>query len=288
MEQKNMRSLVTPEGVDLQLRLADTGARVAAFMVDLIIMILLMIGLSISLLMVAARIGGDSKDLVFVVWILGFFVIRNFYFMIFEMGPKAATPGKRLQKIRVASRNGGPLTASAVFARNAMRELEFFLPLGLLFGGGSGVDAWMHLLALVWSVIFLFFPLFNKDHLRMGDIIAGTIVVKSPKPKLSKDLSIETASDHQYIFSPAQINAYGVKELHVLENVLRNNHAKTLEQVSERIMKKIEWPDQQSYINDPKAQREFLNAYYKALRAKLESGLLFGVRRKDKFDKTDV
>jgi len=40
----------------------------------------------------------------------------------------AATPGKRILGIRVAARNGKALTAEAVFARNAMRELEVFLP----------------------------------------------------------------------------------------------------------------------------------------------------------------
>lgn len=282
---RNRRKMVTPEGVDLEVQIADSGARVAAFLIDLIVMVLMLIALTFILIFAESAMNRKSKEIVVAIWVLGFFVIRNFYFMIFEMGPKAATPGKRLKKIRVVSRDGGPLSASSVFARNAMRELEFFLPIGLIFGGGSGVDGWMHLLALVWSAVFLFFPLFNKNNLRMGDIIAGTMVVKSPRPKLSKDISTFTRDTSEFVFTPAQLDAYGVKELHVLENVLRKKNVPTIEKVCLRIMKKINWEDAESFEGQNIRQRQFLNAYYKALRAKLESGLLFGVRRKDKHDK---
>ena len=43
-----------------------------------------------------------------------------------------ATIGKRTAGIRVIARDGGPLGAGAVFARNLTRDLEFFLPLTAL------------------------------------------------------------------------------------------------------------------------------------------------------------
>ena len=30
-----------------------------------------------------------------IIWLLGFFLLRNFYFTLFEMRARAATPGKR-------------------------------------------------------------------------------------------------------------------------------------------------------------------------------------------------
>jgi uncharacterized RDD family membrane protein YckC len=59
---------------------------------------------------------------------LGFFMLRTFWFIGFELGSRAATPGKRLMGIRVVARDGGRLTADAVVARNLIRELELFLP----------------------------------------------------------------------------------------------------------------------------------------------------------------
>ncbi|MCF6275584.1 MAG: RDD family protein [Robiginitomaculum sp.] len=286
---KNVRTLVTPEGIDLRLRIADGGARVGAFTLDLTIMIVTLIAVSYALSYTTNGMGGGGEEVIVAVWMLFAFFLRNFYFMFFEMGPKAATPGKMAMKIRVANRHGGHLKANAVFARNAMRELEFFLPLSFflsaLFMMNQGVDGWLTLLGLIWSFIFLLFPLFNKDRLRAGDLIAGTWVVQSPKPFLSKDLAESPKTDGRYRFSQKQIDAYGVKELHVLENVLRKNDPKTVEEVTARIMAKIEWPDPSKTDNTNKARREFLNAYYAALRGKLETKLLFGVRREDKFDK---
>ncbi|MCF6220624.1 MAG: RDD family protein [Robiginitomaculum sp.] len=286
---KNVRTLVTPEGIDLRLRIADGGARVGAFTLDLTIMIITLIAISYALSYTAFSMNGGGEEVIVAVWVLLAFFLRNFYFMFFEMGPKAATPGKMALKIRVANRHGGHLKANAVFARNAMRELEFFLPLSFflsaLFMMNQGVDGWLTLLGLIWSFIFLLFPLFNKDRLRAGDLIAGTWVVKSPKPFLSKDLAEAPKTEGRYRFSQMQIDAYGVKELHVLENVLRKNDPKTVEEVTGRIMGKIEWPDPEKTENTNAARREFLNAYYAALRGKLETKLLFGVRREDKFDR---
>ena len=79
---------------------------------------------------------------------------------VFELGPRAATPGKRLLGIRVAARDGGRLKAEAVFARNAMREVEVFLPIGFLVAQGvDRVDGVIILLGFAWSAIFAFFPI---------------------------------------------------------------------------------------------------------------------------------
>lgn len=295
IKDRNLRSLITPEGIDLQLRLADGGARVGAFMIDIMIMILSLTALMFFLIYAIDGMKLDSgfedstgSQIAEIVWILGAFILRNFYFMFFEMGGKGATPGKRLMKIRVANRKGSHLTANAVFARNALREIEFFLPLALLFSFNEGVDGWINLLAFVWSLIFLMFPLFNKDRLRAGDLIAGTWVVNAPRLRLSKDLSAAPKTDktsHRYRFTPTHIDTYGVKELHVLENVLRQKNSDTIAEVAERIMNKLKWPDADKVMETPKEQYAFLSAYYAALRGKLETKLLFGVRREDKFDK---
>ena len=50
-----------------------------------------------------------------------------------EMGPRAATFGKRAVGLRVVARSGERLTADRVIARNLMREIEFYLPLSFLF-----------------------------------------------------------------------------------------------------------------------------------------------------------
>ena len=280
------RSLVTPEGVDLRVNIADAGQRAAAFLLDAGIIIGVLIAMSLAALFMgigAAGAGGRAGvELMYVIWLLVFFLLRNFYFTAFELSASAATPGKRAMGLRVASRDGGRLRAESVFVRNALRELEVFLPLSLLFSpsGGDGVDSWMYLLAFVWCAIFVFFPLFNRDRLRVGDLVGGTWVVRAPRRKLTRDMADESADRVAvYNFTPAQVDVYGAKELHVLESVLRQNDRKTLRAVADRIAAKIGWVRHQD-----EADRDFLAAYYAALRGRLEQRMLMGVRRRDKHD----
>jgi len=275
----DQRRLITPEGIDLQVQLADIGARIGAYVIDQIIINLGLIAAFFIIIFGGLSAGPEVAITIFV--LVNFFV-RNFYYMFFEMGPKAATPGKRISKVRVASRTQARLSANAVFARNALREIEINLPLSFLFMSGDSVDGWIAILGLLWSGIFLFFPLFNKDRLRAGDLIAGTWVVRAPKPILAKDLASEKADlDSAYTFTPEQVEAYGVHELHVLENVIRANEMQTVMDVANRIRNKIKWDKGMSEVD-----LDFLKAYYAALRGRLETRLLFGVRRKDKFDKS--
>ncbi|HYD07475.1 MAG TPA: RDD family protein, partial [Reyranella sp.] len=183
--------------------------------------------------------------------------------------------------LRVASRDGGRLTANAVVARNAMREIEVFLPLTFLFSGANEqVDAVMTLAGLAWSAVFLFFPLFNKERLRVGDFVAGTIVIKAPRRRLAPDMAESGPETGGFDFTPVQLDAYGVMELQVLEDVLRKADPKVMKAVAERIRGKIGWT-----AAAQESDRSFLNAYYTGLRRRLEQGLLFGKRRKDKHDR---
>lgn len=276
------RHLVTPEGVDLQMELADVGARIGAFAIDLIV-------ISLTLFAVAFALGSmdlyDSETAEVILILVAFF-LRSFYFTLFELGRRAATPGKMALKIRVAARGKARLSAASVFARNALREIGFFLPLAFLFGiGMGGVDGWMSLLASIWAGIFLLFPLFNKDRLRVGDLVAGTWVVRAPRPILAADLVTSDKPENEgmfakFAFTPAQIDTYGIKELHVLEDVLRATDPEVLKDVASRIRTKIDW-----VWEDGESDVAFLRAYYAALRGRLESKMLMGVRRKDKFDK---
>lgn len=276
------REFVTPEGVDLRLKIGSYGERAAAFIIDGMIIVGMLIGLTLLLAAVEWRTRMSfSGELAGAIWLLGAFLLRNFYFIGFEMRAGSATPGKRALGLRVVARDGGRLTANAVFARNAMREIEVFLPMSFLFATGLGVDAGLVVLGAIWSGVFVLFPLFNRDRLRLGDLAAGTMVVKAPRRVLRPDLAQDGPSlVGGLAFTEAQLDAYGVKELHVLEDVLRKADRRTVAEVSTRIRAKIGW-DAPLEVSD----RTFLGAYYAGLRARLETRLLFGHRRADKFDR---
>jgi uncharacterized RDD family membrane protein YckC len=271
------RSFVTPEGVDLKLELGSAGSRAAAFMLDamMIVGMLIVMTIAIGLMAVASR-----QEWLAILWLLGFFVLRNGWFSLFEMGGRGATPGKRLMGLRVVARDGARLTGGAVIARNAMREIEVFLPLSFLGAQAAEgtADAFLILFALLWSGIFLFFPLFNRDRLRIGDLIAGTWVVRSSGAALGVDLVAPADFERpRRTFSEAALNLYGVYELQTLEDVLRGGHGDAIYTVARTIRDK-------AGIEDDGDDYGFLSDYYAALCARLERGLLVGRRRENKFE----
>jgi uncharacterized RDD family membrane protein YckC len=273
------RRLVTPEGVDLGVVLGEVGQRVSAFMLDSLVLIGALVAMTLIAIFGVIGVGEAAFKPVVIIWLLGFFVLRNFYFIIMEMRPRAATLGKRTG-LRVVARDGGRLTGDAVIARNLMREIEVFLPLSLLAGGGASgsVDGYTTLFGLGWTGIFMLFPFFNADRLRVGDLLAGTWVIQTRPKKLVEDLSIARMSS--IIFTPEQLSAYGAYELDTLDSVIRRSDGPARTMVAQTIIDRIGWTSDVTDIDG------FLTAYYTQLRAHLESGLLVGRRRESKHDAT--
>lgn len=281
-QSKLIRRLITPEGAAIRLKLATAAERAGAFLIDIAIQWAIVIATLFGLSFVMSGFGEGSANIAFAFWLVFFFFVRNFYYIFFEIGQRAATPGKRALGLRVAARDGGRLTANSVLARNFIREIEIGLPFQFAMMGGAGASGWMALLGLVWSGVFLLFPIFNKDKMRVGDLIAGTWVIRSPKTKLMHDITSapngqETSS--RFNFTAAQADAYGIHELHVLEDVLRQSTAEVKQQVAARIRAKIGWTQQPG-----ETDLAFLEAYYAALRRRLEQRMLLGDRKADKFD----
>ena len=194
-DERSHRSIVTPEGVALPVELGARSERAAAFLIDLLIITGCFIALGLLALaagLLGFRSHGDRGVAIWV-WIallLGWFLVRSFYFALFELRWHGSTPGKRVFRLRVIDRAGGALTADAVIARNLMREIEVFLPLSLIMVGlGTDMNGFIELAMLGWMLIFTFMPLFNRDRLRVGDMVGGTWVITAPKATLLPDLA---------------------------------------------------------------------------------------------------
>ena len=287
---KGERRIVTPEGVPLTFQLAERGERAAAVLIDLVIMLVALGAVILAFVFLSWQLG--FSEIIVGVSLLLFFLIRTFYFVYFELRWQGATPGKRALGLRVIDRKGGYLRPDAVFARNILREVELFLPLTLLLAGPEqGSSAWVNLLTLGWLSVFVLLPFFNKDRLRAGDVIAGTWVVSAPKILLLSDVAAgakarqspsQTAAP-EFPFTRSQLEIYGIYELQTLEDVLRQKGPQTeetLREVTLRVQRKIGWTGEEKVD-----YRRFLEAFYAALRAHLESRLLFGERRENKHDR---
>ena len=280
----------TPEGVALPFVVASASDRLSAFLIDLAV---IAAGTAAALALGASLSVVGLRGLGLALALAASFLFWNGYFIACELGWSGRTIGKRRLHLRVISRDGGPLTASAVLARNLTRDIELFLPAAALLAPGAVAaegPGWAVLLALVWLLVFAFLPLLGHDRLRPGDMVAGTLVVKSPAVVLLPDLAAEPeerahapdtpepARDPALAFTREQLAIYGVRELQVLEDVLRRCDEGTipgeiLAEVRQRIERKIGWRGATRATD-----HAFLAAFYRAQRARLEQRLLFGER----------
>jgi uncharacterized membrane protein SpoIIM required for sporulation/uncharacterized RDD family membrane protein YckC len=143
----------TPEHVILDYEIAGLGSRALAAIIDTFI-----IGAAtiIVLLLIGEFGSGLGK------WRRVIFVFMSFasvwgYFAFFEGLRNGQTPGKRRLGIRVVRDTGHAVTFGAAAARNLLRVADFLPPpylLGALFVG------------------------FHPRGKRLGDIVAGTVVVR--------------------------------------------------------------------------------------------------------------
>lgn len=310
LDKARIHPVLTPEGLSLPFVVGSAGDRISAFVLDTALIVLATLGVW-ALAVLGALLGLKELGISFAL-LMGF-LLWNFYFIYFEAHRGGVTFGKRKAELRVISRGGGPLTAEAVVARNLMRNLELQLPLLVLLAPDEMLPeapAWGRLIAAVWFMVFAFMPLFNKDRLRCGDLVAGTIVVKAPVAVLLGDLTERGVTRpaerperpaarwspppttpafapepvvEELPFTRQQLDIYGIHELQVLEDLLRRDDqgvldGRILEEVCDKIKTKIGWPRERWAVQP----RRFLDAFYRAQRARLEAKMLFGQRQERK------
>jgi uncharacterized RDD family membrane protein YckC len=165
MGRAETHTIDTPEQVGLEYSVAGVGSRFVAALLDSLIlvafgfvelMVMVLIGAAGSLTPGAGSWAETAGK-----WFIAFVVFINFavawgYFALFEAFWHGQTPGKRAMKLRVMKDSGRQITLFEAMARNLLRVVDY-LPGFYLVG-----------------VITM---LCNKRSQRLGDLVAGTIVV---------------------------------------------------------------------------------------------------------------
>ena len=147
----------TPEHVRLDYVLADVGSRAAALAIDLGVLTVGMLVLGLASHHID-RLGGFFGSVSGTFLIFALFFVQWGYFLLCEWFWDGRTPGKRAIGLRVVHVGGEPLSFQGSVLRNLIRIID-------LQPGGSGVAGAVCILA-------------NKRAQRLGDMVAGTMVVR--------------------------------------------------------------------------------------------------------------
>jgi uncharacterized RDD family membrane protein YckC len=155
MEYEDRRTISTPEGVDLEIPLAGLGSRGIGFLLDsliqfAVIAIAIVAALAAGTTVAAAVIGSSALLLVVA------------YDVVFEVRGGGRTPGKRAAGTRVVMDGGVPIGLRASLIRNITRLFEGFA------------------LSYIPAIISI---LVTRNNQRLGDLAAGTIVIRDRRPE---------------------------------------------------------------------------------------------------------
>ena len=151
-------TIATPEGIELELILAGVGSRFAATLLDVVVQL----GAIFALAIVLGPLG--SSGYVVAVYLVAVFVILFAYDIVLETWNRGRTIGKLaagLRVVRVGGEAEGFLTAAV---RNFLRIVDF-LPAFYVVG--------------VVSILA------TRQNQRLGDLAAGTIVVRERRPAVT-------------------------------------------------------------------------------------------------------
>jgi uncharacterized membrane protein SpoIIM required for sporulation/uncharacterized RDD family membrane protein YckC len=224
-------AIETPEHVVLELELAGFGSRLAAAVLDTA----LQVALLVLLLSLVALGGGSAAPTVFgesgagwvgaaitAVW----FAVLWGYFTLFEGLWGGRTPGKHRMGIRVVMDTGHPVGFRAAAVRNLLRI----------------ADAQPFNTYLV-GLPFLFF---ERHHRRLGDLVAGTIVVYDRPTESTLASRARTQDDSSAVDLGPPLLADA--EFRLLDRLVARlvdldagTRHRLVPQLAERIAQSVEW-----------------------------------------------
>jgi len=168
------REVITPEGVPLHLPAAGPVPRALAWAIDFVIRVGALMLLSIPLTV----LGEFGQGLY-----LGLMFLLMWAYTIVQEALWGRTVGKRVLGLRVVAQDGAPIGWMAAITRNLLRTVDM-LPFAYALG--------------------LLSSLFDRNGRRLGDLVAGTVVVHDSARPLPGSVAIDTVLAPPQPLQPAE------------------------------------------------------------------------------------
>ena len=153
-------SIETPEQIDINFQKAGIGSRFYAALIDTSLLVfILFIGFYVNRNFIS-ELGETLGNWLGALGGILLFALFWGYYMVFEVTMNGQSPGKRVLGLRVIKDGGYPISFADSAIRNLVRVVDF---LPFFYGAGLVV------------------MLITRDWQRLGDLAAGTLVVKTAR-----------------------------------------------------------------------------------------------------------
>lgn len=215
----------TSFNIDLEFETANTGMRFLAWVIDLAIR-----GAAMLVIRFFLQQLHFSETVTYVLNFFGYLLPLTFYFLGFEIFMNGQTPGKRILNMRVRNMHGGKPSISQYLIRWLFRLFESIL---------------------------LFFPVISMARSpydqRLGDIVAGTIVVSTKTKSTLNDTIFRDMSDTDYTPQFPQILKLSDRDMNkikeLMDRAIKSNNMELTARVSYRIRDVLKIETEMEHLN---------------------------------------
>jgi uncharacterized RDD family membrane protein YckC len=199
-------------GVDVALPVAGPGARSLAFVIDWAIRTILSVAWYVVAALlhnggwnVAAPLSPDARWFVYVLAPPA--AIYFLYHPVWEVATRGLTPGKRMAGLQTVSRDGGAPSVGSLLTRNVFRLVDSF-PVAYALG--------------------LLTTMVTRNHVRIGDLAAGTLLVYARYDTTAARYPDERRTGNQLDAESAEVLNELLQRWPNLESAARRRIAQTL------------------------------------------------------------
>lgn len=184
----------TSQNVNIELKVAGVGDRIMAILIDTLIIT----GFSLIVFFFSSGHAISSNAKMILMALLGFFVLMYHFF--FEWFMRGQTFGKRYRKIKVLHKSGREASVGQLLVRNLIRLIDSFYGLGLL-------------------VMFI-----SKKSQRLGDLAAGTLVVKIDEAhRLSASALTPVEEAYVPVFSKLEMLRLQERDMELIKEIIQRD-----------------------------------------------------------------
>ncbi len=177
----NTIRITTSQNIDIDYEVAGLGERIVARLIDMAIFLVIFIAGLVTITFVPAFQG---SDVVLGLAVMIYLVLLVFYDLVFEIFMNGQSVGKRIMKIKVISLDGSQPRIGQYLMRWLFRIVDF--------------------LVLEPGVIALVIAALSEKPQRLGDIVAGTMLIRtSPRNRADSIVFQPMYDGYQPVFAQA-------------------------------------------------------------------------------------
>lgn len=203
-----MTKFITNQNIEIKLELASLGDRIIAFLIDALIITTyyFLIGFLSSEFI--------QEDIISYI----FLIPTLFYSLLFEVFFNGQSPGKKVREIRVVKLDGGAPTFINYLLRWILRPIDI-----LLYGSVA-----------MLSIIA------TKNAQRLGDLAAGTTVIKLRSSVELDDVTTVKREDHKITFP--QVKRLNDKQVELIRKSLqmrRDGYADSVNELANKVKESL-------------------------------------------------